>query len=221
MNSFGKFWVSIYVALGSLGYPWMAFGDLGYLRWYWAVMGILRWLGSSQVSQGGLGCPWVALRSSEYLWMSLRGCYSLNIKCPLQTYSGPLWWCYFQKFWRLKKQSLNGRSWSLVVGLWRLFLAPVLLCCDVNSLSLMFSPQRTEWLCHISLKSSETMNQTKSFLPLSLVLHGQMPGLQILSIGLLSLPLACPGASHKVLSPHAPAGLLGCLLSAKGSKLQW
>lgn len=42
MSSFGKSWISIYMALGSLGYLWMALGDLGYLGWYWAVIGILR-----------------------------------------------------------------------------------------------------------------------------------------------------------------------------------
>lgn len=100
--------------------------------------------------------------------MSLGGSCSLNIKCVLQTYILNSWstagGVILEHSGGFEERDLNGRSWLLMMGLWKLSLALVPVYCDMNSLCPIFSPQRTEQFCCVFLKS-ETGNQIKSLFP--------------------------------------------------------
>lgn len=83
-----------------------SFGKSCLYIWSWTVLAFLGW-------------PWVALESYDYLCMSLRGCCSLNMKCPLQTYVLNPWSTaggfILGNSGGFEKWGLNGRSWSLMM----------------------------------------------------------------------------------------------------------
>lgn len=85
----------------------------------------------------------MTLESYDYLRMSLRGSCSLIMKCPLQIYILNSWPTagdvILGNSGGFEKKDLNGRSWLLMMGLWKLSLALAPVPRDRNSLCVFFT----------------------------------------------------------------------------------